>query len=316
MPFPVSRRPLVLITILIAVLTTLCGNAQNLTIQIVPGGNATLTWNASLTGAVDVQRSINLVDWGVVSVMNRSGSYSEFMGNGTRAFYRLSPLPMRMLFVKGSGSAGMPDLRVSNTETTWAEWKRVRAWAASRGYDLGSVGSGDGEFEPVRNVNWFDVVKWCNARSEMEGKTPVYRVSGNATYRVGEQSPTPLTNANGYRLPSEAEWAWVAKGGELSQGFIYSGSNTINQVAWYADNSGGRPREVAQKNANELGFFDMSGNVFEWCWDQEFVKRGLRGGFWGATDIICEIGSGSEEFPDTRSSEVGFRIFQNADRLN
>jgi formylglycine-generating enzyme required for sulfatase activity len=245
----------------------------------------------------------------VVSTSNAIGTYTEAVGNATRAFYRLVPAftPDALVFVQGNGT--IPDLMVSNTETTWSEWKRVRNWALGNGYDLANIGEGWGnnDRQPVQSVSWFDVLKWCNARSEMEGRTPVYTVNG-ATYKTGNQTVVWNMLANGYRLPTEVEWEWAAKGGNSSLGYIFSGSNTVGTVAWYVDNAGGSPKPVATKTANELGLHDMSGNVFEWCWDEIFGKRGVRGGSWAATEQQCQISFGYEQFGDTRSPDIGFRV--------
>ncbi len=287
--------------------------AQTISIQITPLGNATLTWNASATGPVNVERSQNLSGWSVVAEGNTSGVFTESSAGLSKAFYRLG----KMVFVGGNASANIPDLLVSNTETTWGEWKRVRAWAVANGYDLANIGAaaGDNERQPVQSVNWYDVLKWCNARSEMEGLTPVYTVNED-TYKSGQIVPRADFSASGYRLPSEAEWAWAAGGGVRSQGYKYSGSATIDSVAWYDLNSGGGPKPVGTKSANELALFDMSGNVFEWCGDAATsdtfdLVAANRGGSWEVDELRCEILFASEEFANARSTDIGFRVVRN-----
>ena len=112
---------------------------------------------------------------------------------------------------------------------------------------------------PVSGVNWYDAVKYCNWLSEKEGLTPCYDVKGKLTQCD--------FSANGYRLPTEAEWEYAARGGHKSQGYEYTGSNNVDDVGWYEGNSGGQTHPVGQKQPNELGLYDMSGNMWEWCWD-------------------------------------------------
>jgi sulfatase modifying factor 1 len=112
---------------------------------------------------------------------------------------------------------------------------------------------------PVINVTWYDAVAYCNWLSEKEGLNSCYSGKGRLTQCD--------FSADGYRLPTEAEWEYAARGGQKSQGYIYAGSDNPGDVAWYADNSGGKIYPVAQKQPNELGLYDMSGNLFEWCWD-------------------------------------------------
>ena len=112
---------------------------------------------------------------------------------------------------------------------------------------------------PVSGVNWYDAVKYCNWLSEKEGLTLCYSGKGKVTQCD--------FSASGYRLPTEAEWEYAARGGHKSQGYEYAGSDNVDDVEWYEGNSGGRTHPVGQKQPNELGLYDMSGNMFEWCWD-------------------------------------------------
>lgn len=132
-----------------------------------------------------------------------------------------------------------------------------------------------GERYPITNITWYEAAEFCNRLSELSGLTPAYEISdvnyNTATNRIVSAKVKYNHNtATGYRLPTNAEFEWAAKGGKLSQNFIFAGGNDAKEVAWYKDNSAqydNLPQEVGGKLPNELGIYDMSGNADEWVYD-------------------------------------------------
>jgi len=181
-----------------------------------------------------------------------------------------------------------------------------------------------GDRLPVERVTWYEAVAFCNALSRLERRQEAYTISGNNVSVDWE--------SNGYRLPTEAEWEYAARGGNQSQGYTYAGSNTVGDVAWYySSNSGSRTHTVGEKQPNELGLYDMSGNVWEWCWDwfgsdyygsspaanptgpSSGSHRVLRGGSWHPYARRVRTAGRYGGTPSYRINLLGFRVLAPAE---
>jgi hypothetical protein len=217
---------------------------------------------------------------------------------------------------KGSNLT-VSDFYIGKTEVTQEQYQSVMGKNPSKNRDAG-------DNYPVHDVTWYNAVEFCNSLSEMEGLTKCYSGSGN--------SITCNLLENGYRLPTEAEWEYAARGGNQSRGFEYSGSNSIDGVAWYLSNSGSKTHAVGTKDPNELGIYDMSGNVWEWCndWDGDYNSsaqtnpvgpstgstRVLRGGSVATVIPHCRVTNSSSFAPDNSLDFNGFRIVRNVKKIN
>lgn len=176
---------------------------------------------------------------------------------------------------------------------------------------------------PVENVSWYDAVCFCNRLSIVEGLTPAYSMDGETVpdywgymLHQGESIESEVEcdfDANGYRLPMNDEWEEAAKGGE---DYTYSGSDDLDEVGWYDDNSNNVTHPVAQKMANGYGLYDMSGNIWEWMWeagpgypDGRFV----RGGSLCRNSGNCEVSDRCGNYAYYQFSDVGFRLLRPLD---
>jgi formylglycine-generating enzyme required for sulfatase activity len=191
---------------------------------------------------------------------------------------------------KPSFSVTLSDYYIGKYEVTQAQWRAV-------------MGNNPSHFSrcdncPVEKVSWNDIQEFLKKINQMTGKN--------------------------YRLPTEAEWEFAARGGVSATATKYAGSNNIDEVAWYTSNSGSKTKPVGTKKPNELGIYDMSGNVWEWCgdWYGDYSSsnktnptgastgsyRVLRGGSWGHTARHCRVSTRINDSPDSRSNIDGFRV--------
>ena len=171
---------------------------------------------------------------------------------------------------------------------------------------------------PVDSVSWFDAVRFCNALSLLEDRTPAYSISDK-----GKKEPFVVLDkdANGYRLPLACEWEYVALAKTQKR---YSGSDELDEVGWYTQNSDRKTHPLASKKSNAWGLYDLSGNAQEWCndsyqvYDDLYVyqskpsNRSIRGGSWKDSSQDCQIiGHFSPtQRPSTKSQEISFRLFR------
>ncbi|MBP5437937.1 MAG: formylglycine-generating enzyme family protein [Treponema sp.] len=227
------------------------------------------------------------------------------------------------------------------TVTIWARWCSDHEVTQAEYQSV--MGSNPSYFsgtnKPVECVNWYDALVYCNKRSLNEGKTPCYKISGKTNPSEWGAVPTFSNetwnaaecnfSANGYRLPTEAEWEYFARGGNVTNNgqTTYSGSNTIGDVAWYIENTWNtHTHDVKTKAKNSLNLYDMSGNVWEWCWDwygsisastlstgASFGStRVIRGGGWAEDAPSCSVAFRSYSGIG-RGNYVGFRVVRTAD---
>ena len=235
---------------------------------------------------------------------------------------------------------------IDKFEVTMALWAEVQTWANIHGYDLGAVGLGKASNHPVYFVSWYDAVKWCNARSEKECRTPAYFLDAGLSVRYRSGQVEPYVNwSSGYRLPTEAEWEKAARGGVSGQRFPWGNTISWSQVNYYAS-PGSYPFDLNPTNGyhptfkdgilpytspvgyfapNGYGIYDMAGNLWEWTWDYYGSysigaqtdphgpgwgsRRLLRGGSWDNYNGAFGLRTAFRRYQDPllRGSDFGFR---------
>jgi len=313
--------------------------------SVVPGNNRLIVWDAGADWngqySDKVKFSITAADTPADMAYIPAGTFT--MGNCMDPGEGDSDeLPLHQVYVSG--------FFMDKYYVTKTKWDTVYTWATSHGYSFDNAGSGKASNHPVQTVNWYDCVKWCNARSEKEGLTPCYYTSAakSTVYRSGQLT---LGNdwvnwaANGYRLPTEAEWEKAARGGVAGHRFPWSDTDTIQHAranyysltSYAYDTSptrgyhptfatGGYPytSPVGYFAANGYGLYDMVGNVMAWGWDwygssypsspvsdprgpSSSAFRVLRGGLWNVYALCSRCAGRGDGVPGSTYVSVGFR---------
>jgi formylglycine-generating enzyme required for sulfatase activity len=260
--------------------------------------------------------------------------------------------PGEMIFIEGgtfhngTSNVTLSSFYIGQYEVTQAEYEAV-------------IGTNPSHFSgnpnrPVEQVSWFNAIEYCNRRSMDEGLTPAYSYSTYGInpddwprdWNISDDNHRNVAcnwNTTGYRLPTEMEWMFAAKGGNQSQGYTYSGSNYLDEIAWYWRNSGdeyltgnwnwytiidnnSRTHDVGTKAPNEIFTHDMNGNVCEWCWDIygsyqdgdqtnpigpiNGSSRVFRGGSWYFDTYNCTVYNRSSVYATYSGSSIGFRLLR------
>ncbi|MAE71033.1 MAG: serine/threonine protein kinase [Gemmatimonadetes bacterium] len=200
------------------------------------------------------------------------------------------------------------DFLIAAHELTQAQWKAVM------GTEPGSFRGGADL--PVENVSWLDALHFCNELSARAGLDRAYTIIGT--------SARWNRNANGYRLPTEAEWEYACRGGTTTHFWPGDRDGVLRRIGWYSDNSANRTHAVGRKVANPWGLYDVHGNVWEWCWDlygdypsdpavdpagpSDGSARTIRGGGWNTVARQCRSASRHHYDPDNYCNIIGFRV--------
>ena len=329
-------------------------------LNVAPAQNRiAIFWSASITNYV-LQSTTNLetAAWADATDVVPVTAVTA-VNSGDKRFFRLiAPPPSGMTYIDAGsfimgdsldGDTNATPLNVSvsafcmdKTLVTYGQWLSTFIWATNHGYSFDYKALGKSANHPAQAINWYDTVKWCNARSEQAGLKPAYYTNLDLTrpYRSGHFEPFVNWTASGYRLPTEAEWEKAARGGLSGHRFPWgdlideSKANYEGATNEYSYDLGPNGFNAAFTNGspytspvcyfavNGYGLCDMAGNVNEWCWDWYYFQyaggsnprgpssgsyRVIRGGSFVDTAYRLRCGHRSANDPTNLTSGIGFR---------
>ena len=215
----------------------------------------------------------------------------------------MTPVEAELINVP-AGPVTLSDRRTQRTWTVELRPYRLAAFPVTQALYAEVTGerpsAARGPELPVETVSWHDAVRFCNALSDRDGYAPAYRLDGEEVRWD--------TSADGYRLPTEAEWEHACRAGTTGPRY-----GPLDEIAWYRGNSGERIREVSGRQPNAWGLYDMLGNTWDWCWDVYDAEvyggyRVLRGGGWFDEPWSCRASVRRRSHPRLRIEDVGFRL--------